>query len=174
MLRRTPMKRGKGFKSKRHDAPAVPREDRPMALYPASRRGTYGGTLGEAAPKTRARRNPTVLEMARGRACLIRRPGVCVGLTETTVAAHSNLLEHGKGKSRKADDCYTVWACFPCHAWLDQGGASAQEKEAAFRAALQRQADQWRAIAGDASEPPRFRAAAQWALDQLDENKEQK
>lgn len=39
----------------------------------------------------------------------------------TIVAAHSNLLEHGKGKGLKAHDCYAAALCFDCHSDLDQG-----------------------------------------------------
>lgn len=39
----------------------------------------------------------------------------------TTVAAHTNELWLGKGRSIKAPDYYTAWLCHRCHAWLDQG-----------------------------------------------------
>ena len=34
-------------------------------------------------------------------------------------AAHSNFGEHGKCKSRKADDKYTIPLCHSCHSWFD-------------------------------------------------------
>lgn len=34
-------------------------------------------------------------------------------------AAHSNFGEHGKCKSRKADDKYTIPLCHICHRWFD-------------------------------------------------------
>ena len=39
----------------------------------------------------------------------------------TVVAAHSNLLEHGKGRGIKADDSMVAWLCYACHAEYDQG-----------------------------------------------------
>jgi len=35
--------------------------------------------------------------------------------------AHSNWMEHGKGKSRKASDFAHAALCHDCHSWLDQG-----------------------------------------------------
>ncbi|WP_088752954.1 hypothetical protein [Acinetobacter baumannii] len=34
-------------------------------------------------------------------------------------AAHSNSGKHGKCKSRKADDNYTIPLCHICHRWFD-------------------------------------------------------
>ncbi|MCJ0828680.1 hypothetical protein MN869_09495 [Acinetobacter sp. NIPH1876] len=34
-------------------------------------------------------------------------------------AAHSNFAIHGKSRSRKADDCYTIPLCHICHRWFD-------------------------------------------------------
>jgi hypothetical protein len=47
----------------------------------------------------------------------------------TTVAAHSNWGEHGKGKAIKAEDSYSVWACWRCHQMLDQGLTEIGKKE---------------------------------------------
>jgi Protein of unknown function (DUF1364) len=121
-----------------------------------------------ADPKTEAHRNPALLEMARGRQCLIQLPHKCLNpSTETTVAAHSNWGEHGKAGARKADDEFSVASCFACHSWLDQGPATEAEKRATFAAAHQRQIAQWERIATDTTEPARFRRAAQWALNHL-------
>jgi hypothetical protein len=120
------------------------------------------------APKTEAARNPALLEMARGRTCLL-----CV-LTgqhlchpESTVAAHSNLSTHGKAGARKADDHYSAWLGDAHHRWLDQGVAPAEQKEAAFMAAHVAQVDEWRRISVDSTESPRNRRAAAWALERL-------
>jgi hypothetical protein len=133
------------------------------------RKGVIARINGEvhAAPKSEPKRNPALLEMAKGRECLLCPPGMCRCTPGSTVAAHSNLLEHGKGKGRKADDCYSVWAGFESHEWLDQGPAPAAEKEAAFMKAHLRQVLEWRRIATDPSEPERFRKAARWALTAL-------
>ena len=163
-LARTPFRR-----KVRADGPTAPREPKPWAaptVLPL-RAGTYAGGTNGPAPKAKAYRDAALLEMARGRHCLLRIPGMCVGATETTVAAHSNLLAHGKAKSRKADDCYSVFACYPCHFWLDQGAAAAVDKEAAFMAAHVRQVFAWREIAADPGEPERFRRAALRVLERL-------
>jgi Protein of unknown function (DUF1364) len=118
-------------------------------------------------PKTEAHRNPALLEMARGRPCLIRMPIYFRHDPETVVACHSNLAEHGKAGARKADDEYSVWGCFFCHRTLDQGHMTEAEKRATFAAAHQRQIAQWERIANDPTETARFRRAAQWALNHL-------
>jgi hypothetical protein len=162
-MKRTPFRRKEG--------PTAAKEPRPLALASVLkplRRGTYGGSTTGPAPKSEAYRDSVLLEMARGRACLLLVPGfpssICNGRTDTTVAAHSNLSIHGKAGARKADDCYSAWACAACHFWLDQGRAPADEKAAAFMGAHSRQVLAWRQIAQDPTEPQRFRAAARRAL----------
>jgi Protein of unknown function (DUF1364) len=123
-------------------------------------------TSQPAVPKTEAHRNPALLEMARGRRCLILFPYLNHD-RDTTVACHSNLGEHGKAGARKADDEYSVWGCFACHSMLDQGHLTEAEKRATFTAAHGRQVHAWTLIAADPSEPARFRKAAQWALNHL-------
>jgi hypothetical protein len=130
-------------------------------------RGTYAGGTTAPAPKTEAYRDPALLEMARGRPCLLMVPGLCSHRVDTVVAAHSNLSIHGKAGARKADDCFSAWGCAVCHLWLDQGKARAQDKEAAFALAHARQVLAWRLVAMDASEPERFRKAARRALERL-------
>lgn len=179
-MRRTPMKRTawpRNFMK--------PSKAEELAVSDAPLDCAYGGTgwlkvsngaitrinpheVVQPIPKTEAHRNPALLEMARGRHCLLRVPGVCRGGTETTVAAHSNWACHGgKGGARKADDEYSVWGCFGCHHWLDQIAAPKATKQTAFMRAHADQVLEWRRIAQDPSEKPRYRLAAQWALDQL-------
>ena len=112
-------------------------------------------------PKTVARRNRQLLDMAQDKPCLLIVPDVCCGDTATTVAAHSNWSEHGKGGARKADDQYTVWACATCHSWLDFSGASAEEKRAVWDKAHAAQVDVWTAMAAHGNK------AARWAIEQL-------
>jgi len=112
-------------------------------------------------------RNAHLLSMAKGKPCMLMLP-MCDGGGETTVAAHSNQSIHGKGGARKADDQYSVWGCFACHSWLDQGSASREEKDAAFNAAHKRQVLAWREIADSYTAKPKDQAAAQWALNQLE------
>lgn len=130
-------------------------------------RGTYEGATAGPVAKPGPYRDATLLEMARGRPCLVMVPGLCSHRVDTVVAAHSNSQEHGKGMGRKADDCYTAFACVACHSWLDQGKAAGEVRESAFMAAHARQVLAWRLIAMDPNEPARYRAAARRALDRL-------
>jgi hypothetical protein len=134
---------------------------------PLVRRGTYSGSTNAAAPKTEPYRDAVLLEMARGRPCLLMVPGACTHRLDQTVACHSNLSIHGKAGSRKADDCYSCWGCAACHRWLDQGRADAFLKETAFMQAHLSQVLAWRQIAADQGEPERFRRAACRALERL-------
>lgn len=171
-MKRTPMKRT-AFRSKR-EGPTSAREIHPSARKEAKepvagtlrplRMGVYGGSTKRPEPKTEAYRDPVLLEMARDRPCMLLVPGVCNHRTDTTVAAHSNLSTHGKAGARKADDCYSVWACFACHSWLDQGRAPATVKEAAFVFGLMQQKSAWVQITQSPDEPVRFRRAAARAL----------
>lgn len=43
------------------------------------------------------------------------------GIDGYTQAAHSNQLQHGKGRGIKASDEYTAALCLKCHYELDQG-----------------------------------------------------
>jgi hypothetical protein len=124
-------------------------------------------------PKTVKQENRTLLDMAKGQRCLLQVPGTCSGDTATTVACHSNWSVHGKAGARKADDQYTVYGCFACHTWLDQGPAPAAEKIERFAAAHRWMVAIWLDIvAGMQPSTPRERRAAQWALDRLKENKD--
>ena len=152
-------------------AERAPRVRTPAVPIPVGqRRGVLAlcDAMNEAAPKPEPKRNRHLLDMARGAACLMRIPGICNGDRETTVAAHSNLLMHAKGRGRKADDCYTVAACATCHTWLDSSySATYQQKEMAFMRGHLRQVDAWRAIAINPRKSEADRSAAQWALEQL-------
>lgn len=120
---------------------------------------------GAASPKTEPKRNRALLDLARGMPCLLLVPGCCNHRTDTTVACHSNLGIHGKAGARKSQDFYSCWGCSACHAWLDQGRASAAQKEAAFMAGHNRQVMAWRQIA--AGPDGREQRAAAWALDEI-------
>jgi hypothetical protein len=97
--------------------------------------------------KTKPYRSPALLAMARGKPCLLTAVHNCLGRDgSTTVAAHSNQSRHGKGMARKADDCYSVWACVNCHSWLDQGNAPKAEKVRAFDVAHTRQVNEWKKV----------------------------
>jgi len=83
-------------------------------------------------------REPKLTRLASGAPCHLNVDRVCIGGGETTVWCHSNLYRHGKGKSIKAHDCFGATGCYACHAWLDQGKASRDEKEAVFMRGLER------------------------------------
>lgn len=163
-MRRTPMK-------SRRPAAAAPHEREARTLKPLAKPANYCRPSEEAPvslPKTEPARNRALLDLARGQPCLLRVGRVCNDDRQTTVAAHSNLMEHGKGGARKADDHYSVWACARCHQWLDQGHqATLAEKAEAWLLAHVRQVDAWRRISADPSRSLRDRAAARWALERL-------
>jgi hypothetical protein len=133
----------------------------------ATKSVAMASTTVRAVPKTTAHRNAHLRDMARGMPCLLRVPGVCSHDRATVVCCHSNLSIHGKAGARKADDHYSVWGCAACHQWLDRGPAPRAQKFSAFMAAHLAQVLEWRAIAFDSRSAPRDRAAAQWALDLL-------
>lgn len=129
--------------------------------------GVFASASGMAlsVPKTEPKRNRALLDMARGRECLLMAPGVIQHDPATVVACHSNLSIHGKAGARKADDHYSVWGCSECHRWLDQGSASKEEKRNWFNGALFAQLCAWDEITENMLEERRTREAAQWALD---------
>lgn len=159
MLRRT------GFKRKQYEPPpAAPLRalQRPVNTVRISANDPVN-----ADPKTEEHRNQQLLAMANGRPCLLRVPGICRNERKTTVACHSNQSIHGKAGARKADDEYSVWGCAACHRWLDAGTAPYEEKIAVFARAHHAQVLEWSRIVGDATAKPKDRAAAHWALIQL-------
>lgn len=113
-------------------------------------------------------RDKNLLALAKDQPCLLNLTSLCLwDEGKTTVAAHSNLMEHGKGRGLKAEDCYTVWACFPCHHQLDQGKMEYEDKERAFWNAFQRQVDQWIEIAQNPLLKPWKQQAARKVLKYL-------
>lgn len=81
------------------------------------------------APKKRTGHNKAYLDACRGELCFLRISGVCIGGIETIVPAHSNQSKHGKGIGLKANDKYTVPACYACHAQIDQGGLFSRDEK---------------------------------------------
>lgn len=61
-------------------------------------------------------RNKRLLELLREAPCQ-----VCGIQDGTVVAAHSNQLRDGKGRSIKAHDFRSASMCYTCHARCDQG-----------------------------------------------------
>ncbi len=72
-------------------------------------------------------RNRKLLDLARDQACVM-----CHTQVGTVVAAHSNLIEHGKGMGSKAHDGMAAWLCHRCHSQLDQGGALSKQERAEY------------------------------------------
>ena len=114
-------------------------------------------------------RDANLLKLAKNEKCLLQISDDCMGDEgSTTVAAHSNLMAHGKAKSLKAEDCYSVWACYKCHSIFDQGGSfSREEKENAFGDAMLRQVLEWQKIATNPALRPWKVEAARQVLDHL-------
>jgi hypothetical protein len=57
---------------------------------------------------------------------------MCGNSDDTIVAAHSNLIEHGKGKGNKADDSMVGWLCYRCHTEYDQGMSMSKQEKRQF------------------------------------------
>jgi hypothetical protein len=114
-------------------------------------------------------RDNDLLELAKGEKCLLQIADDCLGDEgSTTVAAHSNFMAHGKAKGLKAEDCYSVWACYKCHSIFDQGGVfTKKEKEDAFGDAMLRQVLEWQKIATTPTIKPWKVEAARNALEYL-------
>src|SRR3990167_3565877 len=83
-------------------------------------------------------RNKALTRSARVKPCLGRFPKVCVGGTDTTVWAHSNLAIPGHGLGEKAHDCFGAYLCYGCHAWLDAGSADRSTRQEWMRRAMDR------------------------------------
>jgi hypothetical protein len=81
-------------------------------------------------------RNPKLLEVVREAPCMS-----CGAQDGTVVAAHSNQLRDGKGRSIKAHDFRIAALCYRCHADIDQGATMSREErreawETAHRATI--------------------------------------
>lgn len=81
-------------------------------------------------------RNDKLLKVVRDAPCM-----ACGVRDGTVVAAHSNQLRDGKGRSIKAHDYRIAALCFRCHMELDQGSKLSKEErqqmwEAAHRATI--------------------------------------
>lgn len=67
-------------------------------------------------------RNKKLLEVVRESPCQL-----CGAEDGTVVAAHSNQLRDGKGRSIKAHDYRIAALCFSCHSQIDQGSKMSRE-----------------------------------------------
>jgi Protein of unknown function (DUF1364) len=115
-------------------------------------------------PKNPRQVNKHLTDMAEGKPCLLRI--VPCADTRTTVACHSNWMEHGKARGMKAHDFWTVWGCSRCHDALDSSmRLTADEKKVAFEKAHLRQRLAWHDIVETGNS--KDASAAGWALDGL-------
>jgi len=113
-------------------------------------------------------RDKRLLELAEGEPCLLQMAKNCLGGDgSTTVACHSNLLIHGKGRSIKADDHHSVWGCYHCHTWLDSSSVDYDTKNLAFQEAYKRQLHAWMDLADNITIKPWRREAARRVLTHL-------
>ena len=69
-------------------------------------------------------RNKKLLESVRESPCQL-----CGSQDGTVVAAHSNQLRDGKGRSIKAHDYRIAALCYTCHSDIDQGKMSREDKQ---------------------------------------------
>lgn len=124
------------------------------------------------APKSPHTVNPHLRNLARGEDCTgLRYGGYCHCDPATTVWAHTNSLAHSKGMGYKAHDHMGMFLGMDCHAWVDQGYGTSEEKAAFIREAQERTQARLREIASSPTTKPWRIAAAQWALDQLEKKK---
>lgn len=84
-------------------------------------------------------RSPKLLKAARDQPCVL------CGSVGTTIAAHSNRVEHGHGTGCKAHDFFTAWVCQSCHDLIDgrTGTLTKEEKQAMWNRAFQRTVALW-------------------------------
>lgn len=68
-------------------------------------------------------RDARILRAVREAPCMM-----CGAQDGTVVAAHSNQLRDGKGRSIKAHDYRVAALCFRCHAEIDQGSKMTKEE----------------------------------------------
>ncbi len=118
-------------------------------------------------PKSPRGANRALLDLARGKPCLLLSP-LCCGDPETVVACHGAGVANGKGMGYKTGDEYSAWGCVWCNHYTDQySGATKEEKAAVFAAGHERQIEAWRQIASSPTSKQRDRDAAAWALARL-------
>lgn len=60
-------------------------------------------------------------DLARGRPCMIRMPGICNADTATTVLYHLRMVGL-TGAGMKAHDLLGAWGCSDCHRYCDTHG----------------------------------------------------
>lgn len=84
-------------------------------------------------------RSPKLLKAAKDQACVL------CGRRGSTVSAHCNMTEHGKGIGIKAPDCLIAFLCTTCHSSIDghSGRLTRDEKREMWYRAFARTVVQW-------------------------------
>ena len=84
-------------------------------------------------------RSSKLLKAANGRPCVL------CGAIGSTVAAHSNSLEHGRGFAHKSPDYYIAFVCQHCHDEIDgrSGQLTKEEKRNKWLSAFVRTVAVW-------------------------------
>ena len=95
--------------------------------------------MGQVEAREVTYRSARLLKAAQDRACVL------CGSYGTTVAAHSNSLEHGRGFAHKAPDYYVAYVCLHCHDEIDgrAGGLTKDEKRHRWLSAFARTVAIW-------------------------------
>lgn len=138
MMRRSPIKPGKGFSRKVPSRAAVSASSAGLLRVDAVRREKRTKHL-----KTPRTRMTPIRKVARGQDCALMIPGVCNQDPDTTVLCHSNSLAEGKGIGLKAPDLAAAFGCAACHDVLDgrrarPAGMTLTELDDHFRAGVRR------------------------------------
>lgn len=115
MLKRSPMKPGKGF---------APRTAglKSNAFARTERKEAAASSKAARGMKAKRPKSTPIRASARGEACTLRFP-CCSFDPTTTVWCHSNRAVDGKGMGIKARDEEGAYGCHACHSWLDGGYA---------------------------------------------------
>jgi hypothetical protein len=117
-LKRSEMKRSSGMK------PGKPLKSGGQLARQVKPMRSRSKTNSDPRPKTGE------AKLCKGQPCYLRIPGICTGQAHDP--CHSNQAIHGKGKSIKAHDVFTVPGCRACHNELDQGLRYTREEKFAI------------------------------------------
>lgn len=132
LKQRTPLKRT-GFK--RRDLPVLQALDEsrphraPAVVHKSASRAVMVRCDAPAVPVVKHQyiRSKKLLQACREIPC--QHCGIADG---TVVAAHSNALAHGKGRSIKASDQFVASLCHRCHGDIDQGSYLTKDERVAI------------------------------------------
>lgn len=90
-------------------------------------------------PKPQMFRSRKLLDAAEGQPCVL-----CNRQDGTTVAAHADMVEYGKGQRIKVHDCLSAWLCADCHRKIgDMSRLTKAERWEQWHRAFARTVVQW-------------------------------